>query len=213
MVQAAQHAYGAIATDTPRRETPADAAFELRKVVVSAIIAVPAVFSVQLRRCLALPHQIVVIFLPSAYALVCRLLLNRELAARTSIPPALHQPFATFVAPKVAGMMLLAVVAVVAIASTSQHMGSVQRTELEARGYDVADAILESAGVHDKKGTIPASIAALAAQAAKEKETGQLTATVELPQISKKMAAEAAEAKKEILIEQVRKRVHPERAL
>lgn len=110
-------------------------------------------------------------------------------------------------------MMLLAVVAVVAIASTSQHMGSVQRTELEARGYDVADAILESAGVHDKKGTIPASIAALAAQAAKEKETGQLTATVELPQISKKMAAEAAEAKKEILIEQVRKRVHPERAL
>lgn len=65
--------------------------------VVSAIIAVPAVFSVQLRRCLALPHQIVVIFLPSAYALVCRLLLNRELAARTSIPPALHQPFATFV--------------------------------------------------------------------------------------------------------------------
>jgi hypothetical protein len=103
-------------------------------------------------------------------------------------------------------MIMLAVVAVVAIAVTSQHMGSVQlmqTTELHSRGFSVADAILESAGVHDKKVSIPASIAALAAQAAEEKETGKLTATVELPQISKKMAAEAAEAKKEIMIEQV----------
>lgn len=70
-----------------------------------------------------------------------------------------------------------------------------------SQSFSVADAILSQSGIHDKQGTIPASIAALAAQAAREKETGQLTATVELPQIPKKIAAMAAEAKKEILIE------------
>ena len=83
-------------------------------------------------------------------------------------------------------------------------MGAVELEEQQLHSrtsFSVADAILKSADVHDKKGSIPASIAALAAQAAREKETGQLTATVELPQIPKKIAAMAAEAKHEILIE------------
>ena len=108
------------------------------------------------------------------------------------------------VTPKMAGMMALALAAVVCVAVTSNQMGAVEMEEeqLHSRtSFSVADAILKSADVHDKKGSIPASIAALAAQAAREKETGQLTATVELPQIPKKIAAMAAEAKHEILIE------------
>ena len=100
--------------------------------------------------------------------------------------------------------MALALAAVVCVAVTSNQMGAVEMEEeqLHSRtSFSVADAILKSADVHDKKGSIPASIAALAAQAAREKETGQLTATVELPQIPKKIAAMAAEAKHEILIE------------
>eukprot|EP00802_Teleaulax_amphioxeia_P015478 Tamp_15569.p2 GENE.Tamp_15569~~Tamp_15569.p2 ORF type:complete len:228 (-),score=91.83 Tamp_15569:385-1068(-) len=109
------------------------------------------------------------------------------------------------VAPKVAATLALALAAVVCVAVTSSQMGKVELEEMEqlhARtSFSVADAILKSAHVHDKQSSIPASIAALAAQAAREKETGQLTATVELPQIPKKIAAMAAEAKHEILIE------------
>jgi len=109
------------------------------------------------------------------------------------------------VAPKVAATMAMAIAAVVCVALLSNQMGKVELEEMQqlhSRGsFSVADAILESSGVHDKQGSIPASIAALAAQAAREKETGQLTATVELPQIPKKIAAMAAEAKHEILIE------------
>jgi colicin import membrane protein len=108
------------------------------------------------------------------------------------------------VTPKMAGMMALALAAVVCVAVTSNQMGAVELEEQQLHSrtsFSVADAILKSADVHDKKGSIPASIAALAAQAAREKETGQLTATVELPQIPKKIAAMAAEAKHEILIE------------
>lgn len=100
--------------------------------------------------------------------------------------------------------MALALAAVVCVAVTSNQMGAVELEEQQLHSrtsFSVADAILKSADVHDKKGSIPASIAALAAQAAREKETGQLTATVELPQIPKKIAAMAAEAKHEILIE------------
>mmetsp|Transcript_36045 Transcript_36045/g.94767 ORF Transcript_36045/g.94767 Transcript_36045/m.94767 type:complete len:140 (+) Transcript_36045:238-657(+) len=68
---------------------------------------------------------------------------------------------------------------------------------------DIADAILESAGREHSMGSIPASIAALAAQAAKEKETGRLATTVELPQIPKSIAKMAAEAKHEIQIERL----------
>lgn len=100
-------------------------------------------------------------------------------------------------APKVAATLALALAAVVCVAVTSNQMGKVELEEMEqlhARtSFSVADAILKSAHVHDKKSSIPASIAALAAQAAREKETGQLTATVELPQIPKKIAAMAAE--------------------
>jgi len=108
------------------------------------------------------------------------------------------------VAPKVAGMMALALAAVVCVAVTSNQMGKVEMEEMQLHNsFSVADAILGSSarGEHDKHGSIPASIAALAAQAAREKETGQLTATVELPQIPKKIAAMAAEAKHEILLE------------
>jgi len=105
-------------------------------------------------------------------------------------------------APKVAGMMAIALAAVVCVAVTSNQMGKVEMEEMQLHNsFSVADAILESSGVHDKQGSIPASIASLAAQAAREKETGQLTATVELPQIPKKIAAMAAEAKHEILLE------------
>jgi hypothetical protein len=100
-------------------------------------------------------------------------------------------------APKVAATLALALAAVVCVAVTSSQMGKVELEEMEqlhARtSFSVADAILKSAHVHDKQSSIPASIAALAAQAAREKETGQLTATVELPQIPKKIAAMAAE--------------------
>ena len=100
-------------------------------------------------------------------------------------------------APKVAATMAMAIAAVVCVALLSNQMGKVELEEMQqlhSRGsFSVADAILESSGVHDKQGSIPASIAALAAQAAREKETGQLTATVELPQIPKKIAAMAAE--------------------
>merc|ERR1712216_872074 len=109
------------------------------------------------------------------------------------------------VAPKVAAMMMLGFAAVVGVAVLSSHVGTraeLAEEQLHARGFSVADAILKADGVHDKKSAIPSSIAALAAQAAQEKETGQLSATVELPQIPKKIAAMAAEAKHEILIEQ-----------
>merc|ERR1712216_750125 len=102
------------------------------------------------------------------------------------------------VAPKVAAMMMLGFAAVVGVAVLSSHVGTrpeLAEEQLHARGFSVADAILKADGMHDKKSAIPSSIAALAAQAAKEKETGQLTATVELPQIPKKIAAMAAEAK------------------
>ena len=92
---------------------------------------------------------------------------------------------------------MLVLAAVVCVATFSGQMG---RTELEemqelhaSDSFSVADAILKSSGVHDQKNSIPASIAALAAQAAQEKETGQLSATVELPQVPKKIAAMAAE--------------------
>lgn len=74
---------------------------------------------------------------------------------------------------KLVGMVALAVAAVVCLASVSEHMGVVQRSELldsqlhngdSAQDFDVADAILSSAGVHDKHGSISASMAALAAQ-------------------------------------------------
>ncbi|MGB1604534.1 MAG: hypothetical protein ACPIOQ_68015 [Promethearchaeia archaeon] len=108
-------------------------------------------------------------------------------------------------APKVAAMMMLGFAAVVGVAVLSSHVGTraeLAEEQLHARGFSVADAILKADGVHDKTTAIPSSIAALAAQAAQEKETGQLSATVELPQIPKKIAAMAAEAKHEILIEQ-----------
>uniref|UniRef100_A0A7S0VQA9 Uncharacterized protein n=1 Tax=Hemiselmis tepida TaxID=464990 RepID=A0A7S0VQA9_9CRYP len=114
------------------------------------------------------------------------------------------------VAPKVAGMMGLALAAVVCVATLSDRMGSGAKVALEqtrlkastAADFSVADAILDSSGIHDKKGSISASMAALAAQAAQEKETGQLVPTVSLPQIPKSIAKMAAEAKHEILIEQ-----------
>jgi len=100
-------------------------------------------------------------------------------------------------APKVAVTLVLALAAVVCVAVTSSQMGKVELEEMEQLhsrdSFSVADAILKSAHVHDKQGSIPAAIASLAAQAAREKETGQLTATVELPQIPKKIAAMAAE--------------------
>ena len=105
---------------------------------------------------------------------------------------------------RIAAVMAIALTAVICVGVFSRHMGatSLEATKLRAdSNFDVADAILKSAGVKDKEGSIPASIAALAAQAAKEKETGRLTATVELPQIPKKIAAMAAEAKREIMIE------------
>jgi len=116
-------------------------------------------------------------------------------------------PAARSIAPKVAGMMALALCAVVCVAVLSDKMGGsaeLVQTELHSsvQDYDVADAILTSAGIHDKKGSISASMASLAAQAAKEKETGQLTATVSLPQIPKSIAKMAAEAKHEIQIEE-----------
>lgn len=107
------------------------------------------------------------------------------------------------------GVLILAVSAVVCVATFSGQLGSGpvvleqltdlhQSTESEA---DVADAILDSTGHQGKMGSIPASIAALAAQAAHEKETGRLSTTVQLPQIPKSIAKMAAEAKHEILIE------------
>ena len=105
------------------------------------------------------------------------------------------------VGPKVVAVLALAVVAVIAVAGFSGQAGSVV-LESDDSMASVADAILNGHGLEsDSKSHIPASIAALAAQAAQEKETGRLTATVELPQISKKMAKEAAEAKHEIQIE------------
>eukprot|EP00960_Hanusia_phi_P060723 764597-Hanusia_phi.AAC.3 len=108
------------------------------------------------------------------------------------------------VGAKMAVVVAIALTAVICVGVFSRHMGTtaLESTKLRAdSNFDVADAILKSAGVKDKQGSIPASIAALAAQAAKEKETGRLSATVELPQIPKKIAAMAAEAKREIMIE------------
>lgn len=73
---------------------------------------------------------------------------------------------------KVVGMIALALVLVACLVSLSEHMGSLQQAELlssqlhgdSAQDFDVADAILNSAGVHDKHGSISASMAALAAQ-------------------------------------------------
>ncbi len=72
---------------------------------------------------------------------------------------------------KIIGMIALGLVAVVCVASLSEHMGGVRRSEMMETGlhssdsdFDVADAILSSAGVHDKEGSISASMAALAAQ-------------------------------------------------
>ncbi len=69
------------------------------------------------------------------------------------------------------GILILALSAVVGVVSISGHLGQSvaleqmtnlhQSTQSEA---DVADAILESAGQQGKMGSIPASIAALAAQ-------------------------------------------------
>jgi hypothetical protein len=69
------------------------------------------------------------------------------------------------------GILVLALSAVVGVVSISGHLGESvaleqmtnlhQSTQSEA---DVADAILESAGQQGKMGSIPASIAALAAQ-------------------------------------------------
>jgi hypothetical protein len=69
------------------------------------------------------------------------------------------------------GILILALSAVVGVVSFSGHLGESvvleqmtdlhQSTQSEA---DVADAILESAGQQGKMGSIPASIAALAAQ-------------------------------------------------
>jgi hypothetical protein len=105
------------------------------------------------------------------------------------------------VGPKVIAVLALAVIAVACVAGFSGQAGSVV-LESDSSMASVADAILDGSGHAAKDGShIPASIAALAAQAAREKETGRLSATVELPQISKKMAKEAAEAKHEIQIE------------
>ncbi|KAJ1489126.1 hypothetical protein T484DRAFT_1937756 [Baffinella frigidus] len=105
------------------------------------------------------------------------------------------------VGPKVVAVLALAVIAVACVAGFSGQAGSVM-LESDGSMASVADAILQSSGDGLKDGShIPASIAALAAQAAREKETGRLSATVELPEISKKMAKEAAEAKHEIQIE------------
>jgi hypothetical protein len=66
-------------------------------------------------------------------------------------------------------MMALALCAVVCVAVLSDKMGGsaeLVQTELHSsrQDYDVADAILSSAGIHDKKGSISASMASLAAQ-------------------------------------------------
>ena len=66
-------------------------------------------------------------------------------------------------------MMALALAAVVCVAALSDRMGETQGVEmvqqqLHNSDFSVADAILDSAGVHDKKGSISASMAALAAQ-------------------------------------------------
>jgi hypothetical protein len=109
------------------------------------------------------------------------------------------------VGPKAVAVLALAILAVACVAGFSGQMGTValEETQLHADSMaSVADAILSQSGDEAHSANhIPASIAALAAQAAREKETGRLSATVELPQISKKMAKEAAEAKHEIMIE------------
>lgn len=56
-------------------------------------------------------------------------------------------------APKVAGMMVLAIAAVVCVALTSNQMGKVELEEMQQlrTGFNVANAILEQSGVHDKQ--------------------------------------------------------------